>query len=1094
MQSITDRAGLTQTLAYDPNGHLISVTDATGRQLTFTYDTSSRIATMTDPAGGLYTYTYDASNNLSAVTYPDGKAKTYLYNEPANTSGANLPNALTGIVDENGNRYATYSYDTSGRAISTGHANGADLYTLAYDTNSTVVTDPLGTARTYNFTTVLGVVKSTGVNQPGGSGCAAAGSNMTYDANGNVASRTDFNGVVTTYTYDLTRNLETSRTEASGTPQARTISTVWDATFRLPTQITEPGRVTNYVYDSHGNATQQSVQDTATGATRPRTTAYLYSSSVPGAILSQVIYGARTDVADQTRTTYYDPAAACSGAAAGCRGQIQSVTNALGQITSITSYDANGRPLSLTDPNGLTTTLSYTPRGWLTSKTVGSQTTGYSYDNVGQLTQISTPDGQLITYTYDPAHRLTDIQDGLGNRIHYTLDAMGNRTRQDTYDATGTLSATHSRSFDALNRLYQDIGALNQTTTYGYDASGNLKSATDPLNHSTSYQYDALNRLTQTTDANLGNARYAYNPLDQLTQVADPRNLTTSYTVNALGDQTRLVSPDTGTTNQTYDATGNLTRKTDARNQTTSYQYDALNRLTAITYQDGTQARYTYDQGPNGVGRLTQLQDGSGTTAYQYDPYGHVTTKTQGADSLQYSYDPSTGNLTQITYPNNLVVSYSYARGRISAINVNATPLLTNIQYQPFGAVKSWTFGNGQPYTRSFDTDNRLSSYPLGTTVKTLSYDAASRLTGISDPTTPQTLGYDPLNRLTSYATATANQGYQYDANGNRTQLTLGSSTYAYTLNPANNQLQATTGPTAQSYQYDATGNITNDSLHSLSYDARGRLVQANTTTYRLNALGQRTAKTNAGVSTRYLYDEAGHLLYETGASGNKDYIYLGDLPVAVIPATAQIDYIYSDQLNTPRLITDTANTVVWRNDQADPFNASAPYDDPGNTGQHFVFNLRFPGQYYDQETGLAYNLYRDYDATTGRYVESDPIGLHGGLNTYTYVDNNPLGDFDSSGRMGNLKAALECAKAEKEYWDAKKECQNQCIPPKKNSDGTENLMALYAYTHGTLDLNEPVRACITKNHPDVKWNYVKSCALAAAPTGSQFKGGLLGK
>jgi len=926
LQSVTDRSGLTQALTYSdgtagnnggyaldasgnpttiilPAGLLIRVVDASSRRLQFGYDTDSRIVKMTDPQGGIYTYTYDASNNLSSVTYPDGKIRTYLYNEPAYTASTNLPNALTGIVDENGVRYATYSYDTSGRAISTGHAGGAELYTLSYGTNSTLVTDPLGTTRTYNFQTILGVVKSTGVNQPGGSGCAAAGTNLTYDANGNVASRTDFNGIVTTYTYDLTRNLETSRTEASGTAQARTLRTVWDTNFRLPTQITEPGRVTGYVYDSHGNLTQQSVQDTAAGTTRTTTTTYTYSSSVPGAVLSQVIDGPRTDVSDQTSIAYYDPAAACSGAAAGCRGQIQSVTNALGQITSIPSYDANGRPLSITDPNGLTTTLSYTPRGWLTSKSVGSQTTTYTYDNVGQLTQISTPDGQLITYTYDPAHRLTDIQDGFGNHIHYTLDAMGNRTRQDTYDATGTLSATHSRRFDALNRLYQDLGALNQTATYSYDANGNLTGATDPLNHSTTYQYDALNRLTQSTDASLGKTAYTYNPLDQLTQVSDPRALHTTYTVNAFGEHLTEHSPDTGTTTITYDPAGNLTAKTDARNQTTAYQYDALNRLTAITYQDGTQAHYSYDQGPNGIGRLTQLQDSSGTTTYQYDPYGHVTSKTQGTDTLQYSYDPGTGNLTQITYPNNQVVSYTYTQGRINSINVNSTPLLTHIQYQPFGAVKSWTFGNGQPYNRSFDTDNRLASYPLGTTVKTLSYDPASRLTGISDPVTPQTLGYDALNRLTSYATANANQGYQYDANGNRTQLTIGSSAYAYTLNPASNQLQSSAGPTAQTFQYDATGNMTNDTLSNLSYDARGRLVQASntrgpllrgrntrgsvvrgrTTTYSLNALGQRTAKTNAGTSTRYLYDEAGHLLYEVSGNGNKDYIYLGDIPVAVL-------------------------------------------------------------------------------------------------------------------------------------------------------------------------------------------------------------------
>ena len=156
------------------------------RQQTFGYATPVR--SVTDPAGGILTYGYDAQSNLVSVTYPDGRSKTYHYNEPAHTSGANLPHALTGITDENGDRYATYQYAADGKAISTGHANGADLYTLTYNPDgSTTVTDPLGTVRTHTFTTILGVVKSTGQSQPGGSGCGPASSATTYDANGNIA-------------------------------------------------------------------------------------------------------------------------------------------------------------------------------------------------------------------------------------------------------------------------------------------------------------------------------------------------------------------------------------------------------------------------------------------------------------------------------------------------------------------------------------------------------------------------------------------------------------------------------------------------------------------------------------------------------------------------------------------------------------------------------------------------------------------------------------------------------------------------------------------------------------------------------------------
>ena len=150
--SIADRTGRLQTLNYtvplasggdDDPETLDTVTDDTGRQLRFAYDTSKRIATVTDPAGGLIIYGYDAQSNLTSVQYPDGKTKTYHYNEPAFTTGANLPHALTGITDENGARYATYQYAADGKAISTGHAAGADLHKLTYNPDgSTTVTDP----------------------------------------------------------------------------------------------------------------------------------------------------------------------------------------------------------------------------------------------------------------------------------------------------------------------------------------------------------------------------------------------------------------------------------------------------------------------------------------------------------------------------------------------------------------------------------------------------------------------------------------------------------------------------------------------------------------------------------------------------------------------------------------------------------------------------------------------------------------------------------------------------------------------------------------------------------------------------------------
>lgn len=122
---------------------------------------------------------------------------------------------------------------------------------------------------------------------------------------------------------------------------------------------------------------------------------------------------------------------------------------------------------------------------------------------------------------------------------------------------------------------------------------------------------------------------------------------------------------------------------------------------------------------------------------------------------------------------------------------------------------------------------------------------------------------------------------------------------------------------------------------------------------------------------------------------------------ITVGPAGLKVYYLHSDHLNTPRIVTDEQNRIVWRNSPlAEPFGTAAPEQDPDGDGIPFTLNLRFPGQYYDKETGLSYNYFRDYNPETGRYVQSDPIGLLGGLNTYTYVGGNPASKTDPMGLL----------------------------------------------------------------------------------------------
>ncbi len=261
--SITSRAGLSQTLAYDitvANGGddnpatLDSITDPFGRTLRFSYDASGRIATMTDPAEGVYGYSYDANGNLVSISYPDATPSdnsdnpTVLYHYE-NTS---FVHAITGKTDENGNRLTTWGYDTSGRAIFSENAGGAERVDIVYNSDgTTTVADSLGNTRTYHFQIQHGVVKLTQIDGGPCPDCGGAYQNVSYDANGFLSSRTDFNGNTTTFVHNA-RGLETSRTEAAGTLEARTITTEWHADFRVPIKITEPGKITTFSYDSQG--------------------------------------------------------------------------------------------------------------------------------------------------------------------------------------------------------------------------------------------------------------------------------------------------------------------------------------------------------------------------------------------------------------------------------------------------------------------------------------------------------------------------------------------------------------------------------------------------------------------------------------------------------------------------------------------------------------------------------------------------------------------------------------------------------------------------------------------------------------------------
>ena len=1033
LRSITHRNAITETFVYSDSatpgapkaGLLVQVTDSIGRSLGFTYDAQARIIKVLDQAGQSYLYGYDQAGNLATVTYPDLAHRQYLYNEMAHIQNANAPWLLTGIIDENGERFATFSYDAKGRAIATEHAGGVDRYQFSYagaiPAVSTMVTDPLGTQRKYDYSYLNSHYTNTALSQPCVACGGTSGRSITYDKNSNATAITDFNGIKTTFAFDLTRNLETSRTEAIGTAQQRTVTTQWHPTYRLPTQITEPApggtKTTTLTYDSSGNLLTKSIlapKNDGTGLTITRTWSWTYGRF--GRMLTA------TDPNLKTTTFAYN---SDSDPNPGKRGNLASITNPAGHVTLISAYDLAGRPTVTTDANGLTTTLTYDARGRVTSRRVGLETTRYAYDFAGQLTKVTLPDGSYLQYIYDDAHRLLEIGDALGDSIVYTLDAIGNRIQEQVFDPADNLTRSRSRTFSSLNQLASDLGAQAQRTSYTYDNNNNLATVTDPLGHPNGNIYDALNRLTAVLDPNLGTVRYAYDAAGNLGQVTDQRGLVTSYTYDGLNNPIKIQSPDTGTTVNTYDLVGNLLTKLDARGVTATYTYDNINRAMNIIFRRGGVDeihQFQYDVGVNGKGRLTQTMDPAALTSWTYNSQGRVTSKAQTVDALTkmvtYGYN-NAGQLVGMTLPSGQQIGYSYINNRVATITINGQTLLHGAVTMPFGPLSSWLWGNGLFTLRNYDRDGRVTSWEFrnGASIlrKEQTFDAASRITAVNNPNqigVNQNYQYDLLDRITVAQTGTPpthTQQFTYDSVGNRLNITIDNSITNSAYAMTNNQLQMLSGSLPAHYLLGSgTWTFTYNNANRLSTALNGSTIIA---TYRVNAQGQRVSKNVGGAITYFVYDEVGHVLGEYDRTGGliEETVWLEDLPVATlrptgiggIPTSINIYYVHADHLGSARAVTRPSdNKLMWQWDNLDPFGANPPNENPSGQGT-FKYNLRFPGQYYDSETGTNYNYFRDYDPAAGRYAQSDPIGLRSGTNTYGYVSSSPLRWSDSYGLEG---------------------------------------------------------------------------------------------
>jgi RHS repeat-associated protein len=729
--------------------------------------------------------------------------------------------------------------------------------------------------------------------------------------------------------------------------------------------------------------------------------------------------------------------------------------------TTYLKYDGAGRPLAVQDANGVVTNFTYSARGWLTqvivrgidpNSSTDDAVTTLGYDLTGKLTKVTQPDGDYLSYTYDVAHRLTKVTDNLGDTVNYTLDAVGNRTREDTKDPSAVLKRTQSRVFNQLGRIQKTLNAASQATLITYDANDNVDLVSDPLNHTTNQDVDALNRPTQVTE-DVGGlnvlTKFQYDARDDLTQATDPKGLTTTYTRDGLNDLVSVASPDTGTTTYTYDSAGNRATQKDAKGITTTYAYDELNRLTNVIYPTtALNVTYLYDT-VNAIcgtgesyakGHLTQFIDSTGNTQFCYDRFGNLTRKQQiystFTQTTLFEYTLG-GRLLSVTYPSGSKVNYGRnTNGQITSVQltkVNGTvvPLIVGVGYYPFGPIQQIHFVKSdgsdlrwlttyydQDYAIDNITDAATGGLNINSTVDAVG-NVVSQVSTLNGAPTTRNYSYDGLNRVTLATTPGAtslDERFSYDGTGDRLSKKIGASALQSYVYPSTSHELTSVAGAARTYDFDGSALTftTGASVKTFTYDDRERVAESKIAgvvfrDYKYNARGERIARIDpSGVAgdLHYVYDEAGHLVGEYGAGGAalREYVWMGDTLVGVIAtsegSTSGYDLVETDQLGTPRAVIDPIrNVAIWRwSATGSTFGDHAPDADADGNGTTWWFQLRFPGQYDDGSSMPVYNYLRDYEAGTGRYAESDPMGLRGGISTYGYVGGGPLGATDRFG------------------------------------------------------------------------------------------------
>ncbi len=703
-------------------------------------------------------------------------------------------------------------------------------------------------------------------------------------------------------------------------------------------------------------------------------------------------------------------------------GRVQTLTNALGDLTKATYTGPNGTSagelLTLVESGATATTpgrrqkLVYDARGRVLevqrctdyATTCGAwklfRKFGYDSESQRVWAEDFTEDsgGSLVArrtkLAWDKLGRVKSVENPApySDATLFEYDERGNLTKR-----TDALSRVTQWSYDALDRMIQETNAISGLTQLGYDAAGNVVTVTDPMNSTTRYGYDGLSRLISVTQPLGQVVRYEWDARDRLAK-------------KILAQSVSGGSSEHPEIRYTYETWGPLK---DAKH----YAYaSATTPLKTITYgrnragdllsvsDDAIQAGALYTYGVDLLGRTTQavakyIPGGDRVLGYGYDARGDLLTftLTEPNEVLthSYTYAADSGQIATATFPGSAtalaiarwphdgVKSIDYPGGVRREVDYDVRGPVSEIRIKPPGGtplLEKWTY----TYT---DVLNVATMTDGASRVTTYGYDDLDRLTSADHPTLPA-----PLDTLPSLETFT------YDGVGNRTM-----SGYAH---DANHRMRSSPGHT---YDYDEDGNQKvrdpgQSSQATYTWDLDNRLTAfasgATSAAYAQDPFARRLRKTVGSTTTWFLW-AGDRLLAEYTGSGSRFARYTaldGFAPaqMAVPNGGSELIYdVHADRLDTPRVMTSSAGAVAWQ----------AAYEAYGkahvSTALSTPLTVRFPGQYFDAESGLHYSRHRQYNAALGRFASADPIGQAGGIALYEYVRSRPTRAIDPLGLFG---------------------------------------------------------------------------------------------